>query len=116
MGWKNIEDKQAYQKVWYLKNKQKVLRDVKERSKVYIQRNIQFVRELKESTPCTDCGRFYPFYVMDFDHIEEKKYEIARIQRESRSLEVIKKEISKCELVCSNCHRMRTWNRNNEGT
>ena len=29
---------------------------------------------MKESAPCTDCNNYYPYYVMDFDHVIGEKY------------------------------------------
>jgi hypothetical protein len=68
----------------------------------------QFLISIKD-TPCLDCGIKYPHYVMDFDHIEQKLFSIGDVK--NRSFNKIKEEIKKCELVCSNCHRIRTWNR-----
>lgn len=68
------------------------------------------VSDLKRA-PCTDCGVSYPPYVMDFDHLgEDKTGEIgANIHR--WGVKRIRREIAKCELVCSNCHRIRTHER-----
>jgi len=73
---------------------------------------IEFIRESKNK-PCTDCHISYPYYVMDFDHLPqyEKSFEIGRSFVSGRSMEQIKKEIAKCELVCANCHRIRTHKR-----
>lgn len=48
---------------------------------------------------------------MDFDHLKPKSFELAKAASHYRSLETIKKEIDKCEVVCANCHRIRTFNR-----
>lgn len=66
---------------------------------------------LKESTPCKDCGKFFPFYVMDFDHRENKSFLLSSASRLGLSDNKIKMEILKCDLVCSNCHRIRTHTR-----
>ncbi len=58
-----------------------------------------------------DCGQCFPPYVMDFDHLIDKVDAVAHMTKNSLSLETIQKEIDKCELVCSNCHRVRTWKR-----
>ena len=59
-----------------------------------------------------DCGITYPYFVMDFDHVEgEKKFNISIAANKLRSMKLILEELSKCELVCSNCHRIRTMNR-----
>lgn len=67
----------------------------------------QIIRELKEKTPCTDCGKKYPYYIMDFDHVKNKEFSIATLMSAGR-LKVALEEIKKCEIVCSNCHRART--------
>ncbi len=70
------------------------------------------IHELKRSTPCVDCGKRYPHYVMDFDHRDPdtKKSTIARLLYRSRAgRRRVMEEIAKCDLVCANCHRERTW-------
>lgn len=69
-----------------------------------------FLRDLKESTPCTDCGVYYPYWVMDFDHLKDKLFPLSGTHV-TKGMRKILKEIDKCEIVCSNCHRMRTHNR-----
>jgi hypothetical protein len=69
-----------------------------------------FARQMK-SRPCADCGIQYPYYVMDFDHRREEIKKCAVSQTERLSIEAIKKEIAKCDVVCSNCHRERTYQR-----
>lgn len=69
-----------------------------------------FVRAQKDK-PCTDCGIKYPYYIMEFDHVRgEKLFNIAsRIAIKEKTKEKIQKEIDKCNVVCANCHRMRTF-------
>ena len=69
----------------------------------------EYIQSIKGNTPCTDCKESYPYWVMDFDHITGKKlFNISQYQNKTHTLEMIKKEVSKCEVVCSNCHRNRT--------
>lgn len=75
---------------------------------------LKFVREYKESNPCTDCGTHYPYWVMEFDHLGDKVFNIGDFRRFTTSLSRVKAEIQKCELVCSNCHRHRTYMRMQE--
>jgi len=70
-----------------------------------------YIRQVKESSPCADCGIFYGYWIMDFDHVGEKTFGIAQYKNHTKSLERVKKEIDKCELVCANCHRDRTYSR-----
>ncbi len=69
-----------------------------------------FINTLK-SKPCADCGISYPYYVMDFDHQDQrlKVKDIAYMAARNWSLEKIKQEVEKCDIVCANCHRFRTF-------
>ena len=68
--------------------------------------------ELK-SQPCNDCGNCFDTCCMDFDHREgtEKRYNVASMFSHHYSRELIEAEILKCDLVCANCHRIRTRDR-----
>lgn len=57
---------------------------------------------------CFDCKQQYPLNVYDFHHLDpsEKEHNIGNILRK-KSLEEVMKEVSKCVLLCSNCHRIR---------
>lgn len=72
----------------------------------------EFLTELK-SKPCMDCHNCYPSYVMDFDHRnnKEKILNIATVTQRGWSKEKILTEVAKCDLVCANCHRIRTFKR-----
>ena len=59
-----------------------------------------------KNKPCADCGVSYPPCVMDFDHKADKKFNVG--QGKKRGINVVKREIAKCEVVCANCHRLRT--------
>lgn len=83
----------------------------------YIERSVrakekrrEYVRQMK-SRPCADCGIQYPFYVMDFDHREgeTKAFEMNHVNYVT--MRAIKEEIEKCDIVCANCHRERTYQR-----
>lgn len=70
-----------------------------------------FVRRLREQ-PCTDCMGEYPWYVMEFDHCRGvKDTDIAKMVHKPVGMERLRREIAKCDLVCANCHRARTYAR-----
>ena len=71
----------------------------------------QYLRDLKTKTPCVDCGINYPYYVMDFDHVRGQKHANVMELVSTLSKKKIDEEIAKCEIVCSNCHRIRTYMR-----
>jgi len=83
--------------------------------KLQVERARVFIQEYKAEQPCADCGGFFHFSAMDFDHLEDdKEFNIAEGVGRGYSVRKLKSEMSKCELVCSNCHRLRTWLRKEE--
>jgi hypothetical protein len=62
-----------------------------------------------KASPCNDCGRCYPPVAMDFDHLENKLVSVAQMWSWSRAR--VEDEIRKCQLVCANCHRVRSVSR-----
>lgn len=57
-----------------------------------------------------DCGIKYPHYVMEFDHRNpDTKVMCISAMVTHTSLDRVKAEIAKCDIVCANCHRARTW-------
>jgi hypothetical protein len=69
----------------------------------------------KELDPCTDCGKHYRFWRMQFDHLPqfEKLFNISHYKTYTNSLSVVQDEVAKCEIVCANCHADRTHYRRN---
>jgi hypothetical protein len=60
-----------------------------------------------KAVPCLDCGQSFPPECMDFDHVRDgKSFSIAHFN--NRSLDALLEEIDKCDIVCANCHRIRT--------
>jgi hypothetical protein len=68
-----------------------------------------FIQSLKNK-PCADCGNSFHPAVMEFDHLRDKKFTISK-KPSKKSRRKLLDEISKCEIVCANCHRMRTVRR-----
>jgi len=101
-----VECRKKYRKT----HKDKTVLNRGKRSKSKKQKFIQS----SKSTPCVDCGKSYPHYVMDFDHVPErgeKKFNLSQHSRRGISWQNIGEEIIKCDVVCSNCHRERTHKR-----
>lgn len=70
-----------------------------------------------KAKPCKDCDVQYPVYVMQFDYRpgEKKEFEISRALSSPVSMVRLLAEILKCDVVCANCHAVRTWTRANTG-
>lgn len=60
----------------------------------------------RKAAPCSDCGGTFPPVCMDFDHRrgEEKVRDVSKC----RTVTAAEAEMAKCDLVCANCHRIRT--------
>lgn len=77
-------------------------------------RRRKLINELK-NRPCLDCGGWFECYAMDFDHRpgEIKSFHIS--DNANHRMEILLDEIKKCDVVCANCHRIRTVRRNQHG-
>lgn len=95
-----------YQKKFYKKNPWSTS-DYGVRRKLAIRKLITDAK----SIPCTDCHISYPYYVMEFDHLRDKKFNLSGAAIKHYSLDNVKNEMAKCDVVCANCHRERTFNR-----
>ena len=68
--------------------------------------------QLKNGIPCAECSEVFPAWVMQWDHLPGMaKVEAVSAMVGSRRRAAILDEIAKCELVCSNCHAVRTRRR-----
>ncbi|KKL49498.1 hypothetical protein LCGC14_2314900 [marine sediment metagenome] len=78
-----------------------------------IPRNIRIanINRLKENTSCVDCGGLFPAVCMDFDHRDPSLKRFSISQGFSNSPLTLMCEIAKCDIVCANCHTIRTYNR-----
>ena len=56
---------------------------------------------------CNDCQQSYPYQVYDFHHLDPSTKEFDWDYARRVSKERMLAEISKCVLLCSNCHRIR---------
>jgi hypothetical protein len=82
-------------------------------SPAYIQ-NAKKVAAIKVARGCADCGYNDNPVALHFDHLPgfKKVKQISRLLR--CRWETIEREIAKCEVVCANCHAIRTANRQRE--
>lgn len=73
-----------------------------------------YIQWVKENSRCADC-HISDYRVLDFDHLPgNEKYDgISEMVSRGVSLVRLAEEMGKCDVVCSNCHRIRTWNRLN---
>ena len=57
-----------------------------------------------------DCG-VSDVRVLEFDHVRGEKLGIISKMVSNVSAKVLEDEIAKCEIVCANCHKIRTADR-----
>jgi hypothetical protein len=111
MAYKSKEDAKAYAAKHYQENKELYAERARKSRRRLRVRNQEFIRKYKESNPCVDCKQYFHYSQMDFDHIGAKTKNVSRFTNTSHSIKAIESEIKECELVCANCHRLRTWKR-----
>jgi hypothetical protein len=111
---KNKEYRQAFCKgcaaersiLYYKQHKKKILGKAlkaQEEDRIWL-------RELKDNKPCMDCKVVHRHFALDYDHRDPSKKLAAVgnvLNRNGR--EAALKEMSKCDLICANCHRYRTY-------
>jgi hypothetical protein len=73
---------------------------------------LAYIQQIKLARGCVDCGYNAHPAALDFDHLpgHVKEYRLATMAAGLRRNK-IDAEIAKCEVVCANCHRIRTANR-----
>lgn len=76
------------------------------RLRVYASQRAWLNRE--KSAPCADCGGSFPPECMDFDHVRGEKSFGISASVGGFALARVQEELAKCDLVCANCHRVRT--------
>jgi hypothetical protein len=71
------------------------------------------VRAIKVAKGCADCGFNSHPAALDFDHLPGtiKLFDIGNAAGRWTPWDLVLLEIAKCEVVCANCHRIRTFER-----
>ena len=108
--WDNREKMREHRKKWYDKNKESERDKAKVRQK---QRRVDFNKwyyEFKSTLSCSQCGFSHPAAI-DFHHRDKSKKEFnPSLMRGFTNKERFLKEIEKCDVLCSNCHRILHYN------
>lgn len=84
---------------------------VADRKKIVIEENRERLKEYLSTRSCTDC-KTTNWIVLEFDHVnDDKEDSVSRLLAGGYYWKRIMREIAKCEVVCANCHRIRTYTR-----
>ena len=94
----------VYGRTHYHKYRNSIL----ESNKRFRRERRQWIYEIKEENPCEDCGKYFPHYQMEFDHVLGKNRNVSSYMG---SMPQLLAEFMLCELVCVMCHSKRTWER-----
>lgn len=108
MPYKNKEDERLFRKRWWAGLSAERKREKQDKANTR-QKDIRaFIANYKIERGCMDCGYNQHHSALEFDHIgTDKEINVCF----SKSINQAMKEIAKCEIVCANCHRIRTYNR-----
>lgn len=71
------------------------------------QRNREFLWDYLSKNPCAHCGE-EEIILLQFDHLRDKKYNVSEMVSRGHSIEAIKNEIAKCQVLCAHCHIRKT--------
>ena len=92
----------AYQKSYRQDNLERLTKYDRERK----QAKRAWLNDYKMSRGCQDCGYAGHPAVLEFDHVRGvKSFTIGH--KAHYSLDRLKAEVAKCDVVCANCHRLR---------
>ena len=94
-----------YNVAYYQRNRQLEI----ERVRVRQAGMVDLLRDLRR-VPCSDCGGQFEPYQMDFDHRDPsiKSFNVMTGRAMLMSTRRVLDEVAKCDVVCANCHRIRT--------
>jgi hypothetical protein len=92
---------------WYQRHKEEHLENVRARKGENRNSARDFVWDYLSQHPCEICGEWDPT-VLEFHHLYGKDKAVSKMIAEGISIEKIKEEISKCQVLCCNCHRRVT--------
>jgi transposase len=71
----------------------------------------KYLDSVKVASGCVDCGYDANPLALDFDHVRGEKKILVSFAKSKAQADA---EIEKCEVRCSNCHRIKTWERKQE--
>ncbi len=100
------ERRRAQFREWYYRNRESCI--AKQTARRATDR--AYLDAIKLERGCVDCGYAEHAEALEFDHVgDDKVIQVSNMVAWSRVR--IDAEIAKCEVVCANCHRVRTHSR-----
>ena len=101
-----------YHRLYYEKNRERYAAKNR-RNKARQRERLRSILWEAKQRPCADCGQTFHPWVMEFDHRDgsDKLDAVADLAGHGCTDARLLAEISKCDVVCANRHRMRTFRR-----
>lgn len=103
---KRRASQRKYSKDWYARNTDQHVQLVRDRKK----KLRQWMLDKKNELFCIQCKENHPA-CLEFHHrdSDQKDFNISTAVANGLSIDNIEKEIAKCDVLCSNCHRKLHW-------
>lgn len=100
--------KQEYDRLYHSKRSKKQLDRKYQGSLERKERNHLYILNYFKTHHCVGCGEADPL-VLEFDHLDrENKLGDMGLMVAHSSIKTLETEISKCRVLCANCHRRHT--------
>jgi hypothetical protein len=85
------------------------------KAKKELHKTLEELHLYKEKNGCADCRNHFPHYVLEFDHKPEyQKIDVVYRVLRTYGPEAAWAEVRKCDVLCANCHKIRTYQREQE--
>ena len=107
MPYKDKEKQREYQRKWVNNKYATHTEEIKKQKNDNRNKKRQWLNDYKAECGCFMCGIKNPV-VLEMHHKDPstKRETLAYLTSGNWSLDVIKEEAEKCEVVCANCHRI----------
>ena len=102
----------AYHRLYYRRNRSRFIAKNRRNKNRQRGRLRAILWDVKQRS-CQDCGGSFHPWVMELDHRDGtiKEAAVSNLVSKGCTDARLLEEIGKCDVVCANCHRMRTYNR-----
>ncbi len=95
-------------------HKEKLRKEGRATRKKQIERNRNYLFSVLKHAKCMDCS-YDNWIALELDHRDPKQKHdaVTRMVNDGTTLDRIKQEVAKCDVVCANCHAIRTAKQSN---
>lgn len=107
----------TYSQAHYQEHRESYIRRAKASNHLVIEAKRAIVARMR-CQPCHDCRGTFPPYCMEFDHRSGRDATgrnspeaIANAKNSNHSVSRLEAELARCDVVCANCHAIRTHQR-----